>query len=103
MKKDIWMGLVNISPLEGNDELEKDEQAYTSVLLFANDEKDYEQKVKAYLENEKFATLSIEEVVNYTEIADEYEFDEDIEEAVEFLESTQKPQMTVLQIYNKED
>lgn len=97
------MGLVNISPIEGNDELREGEEAYTSVLLFANDEKDYGQKVKSYLENEKFAALSIEEVVNYTEIADEYEFDEDIEEAVEFLESTRKPQMTVLQIYKKED
>lgn len=103
MKKDIWMGLINISPQAGNGELNVNEEAYTTVFLYADDAEEYEEQVKSYLNAEKFNILSIEDVASYTPLEEEYEFDEDMEEAVEFLESTKKPQMTVLNIYKKED
>src|SRR6185312_5446362 len=58
---EVWIGLVEVRPLEGNDSFEGAPGAYTNVLTLASDSEEYETKIAGALVRAGFALEEVGE------------------------------------------
>ena len=64
---DIWIGLVNVIPMPGNNELMSAKGAYVNVIALASSSDDYDAIVKSELSKLDFFVVSTEDVELLTE------------------------------------
>ncbi len=78
MKKEIWIGLVEVISQRENDVLALNEGAFVNVLTKADSEKEYSRKVKTMFQHYNIKVKNIEEI----EILAERMKRQDIEESL---------------------
>jgi hypothetical protein len=59
---DVWVGLVEVRPLPGNDELEGDPGAFANTLTVAGDADDFCTRAANFFRGEGFEVVSFEHV-----------------------------------------
>jgi hypothetical protein len=59
---DVWIGLVEVRPLPGNDMLAGDPGAFANALTIAGDSEDFCTRVANFFRGEGFEVLSFESV-----------------------------------------
>ena len=59
---DVWIGLVEVRPLPGNDALEGDPGAFANALTIAADAEDFCTRVANFFHGEGFEVVSLESV-----------------------------------------
>jgi len=66
---EVWVGLVELRPLPGNDRLEGDPGAFANALLVAADAIDFRTRAAAFFRGEGFTVESFEDVERLDERA----------------------------------
>jgi hypothetical protein len=59
---DVWVGLVEVRPLPGNETLEGDPGAFANTLSVAGDADDFRTRAANFFRGEGFAIVSFEDV-----------------------------------------
>jgi hypothetical protein len=78
VSREIWIGLVEVSPLEGNDIFDGAPGAFTNVLAEADGLDGFRASVLMALEREGLTVIEIEDAEPLRERLAEFEVDEEI-------------------------
>lgn len=80
MKKNIWIGLVNVIPNENCTVINANEGAYTNILAIAESSVEYRSKIKRVLKEYNLTVIDIEDEEPLEERQKKVEIDEEIYE-----------------------
>jgi hypothetical protein len=76
MSKQVWIGLVNLVPNEGNNDLKGAKGAYVNILAFAKSDANYRTLVKFASHEHNYSVKKIQDVELFDMRTKNYEVDE---------------------------
>lgn len=78
MKSRVWIGLVGLTPRQGNRMLEGAKGAFVNVVAFVSDADQYRQQVTCALNETDFDVFDIDDVEPFDDRRSSYEVDDAI-------------------------
>jgi len=102
MSKNVWIGLVNLVPNEGNDDLEGAKGAHVNILTFAEDEDDYRKLVKFAAYEHHYSVRKIKDIELFDKRTKTYQVEDSIKSLAEKVKETGKTYFGEFYVYENE-
>ncbi|MCA9407942.1 MAG: hypothetical protein H6755_06360 [Candidatus Omnitrophica bacterium] len=103
MSKNVWIGLVNLVPKEGNNDLEGALGAYVNILAFAEDEESYKKLVEFAAYEHEYDVEEIKDVELFEKRVSNFEVEDDIKILAEKVKETEKTHFGEFYVYENEE
>ena len=103
MSKEVWIGLVNLMPNAGNEDLKGAKGAYVNILAFAESVEDYKNVVKFAAYEHDYTIQEIKDVELFDVRSKNFEIDDDLINLSKKVAETRKTHFGEFFIYEAED
>lgn len=84
----LWIGLVNVIPMEWNRELGTAKGAFTNVIMSAQSEKNFELEINAEFYRRGYVVIDVEDIELFYDRAKKYQLKEGLIKLAEYVEQT---------------
>jgi len=99
-KKELWIGLASIVPLEGNNEFSLTKGIYVNIIALASSIDDYRGVINADLVGQKYRLIDIEDVETFQERTQKYHVSDELLGLAKQVQVTGKIGLGTFHTYN---
>jgi len=103
IQKEIWIGLIGLYPLWGNEILNPNEGAYTNILIPADNKEDYLDQLHSFLSMLHFEAFEWEDIELLNNRKENHQIDPEVLELEQLSFNSQEPQICTLYIFERDD
>ena|SRR5581483_7691562 len=101
--KDVWIGLANVVPCEGNGELGNAKGAYVKVFALASSPSEFKEKIAAAFLTMDFELKDVEEIETFTSFDHKYSASQDFHELAEQAQSDNNVVFDTFHVYEHDE
>lgn len=101
--KELWIGLANIIPKEGNNEFSDVKGAYVNVIMHASNNDNFIDAVKLEFDYRGFYVVDIEDIELFSERKSQYQLRDELLELANYVEQTGMVGIDRFHLYENDD